>query len=162
MSHWESKGKSDEWYTPKYVFDALGVEFDTDVASPEDRSLCHVPAKQFITSGSLQKQWIGFVWMNPPFSGRNGKSMWLNKIHNHGNGIALTPDRTSAPWWPVAASQADCFLLITGKVKFIKQDGSLGKQPGTGTTLFAYGDQAVQALKNAEKNGLGILLYKMT
>ena len=25
---------SDEWYTPKYVFDALEEEFDLDVASP--------------------------------------------------------------------------------------------------------------------------------
>ena len=34
MGHWEGVGKSDEWYTPKYIFDALGVIFDLDVARP--------------------------------------------------------------------------------------------------------------------------------
>ena len=33
MSHWEATGKSDEWYTPKYIFDALGAEFDLDPAN---------------------------------------------------------------------------------------------------------------------------------
>jgi hypothetical protein len=33
MSAWEAAGQSDEWFTPKYIFDAMGVEFDTDVAS---------------------------------------------------------------------------------------------------------------------------------
>ena len=28
MSIWEGPGKSDEWMTPKYVFDALGCTFD--------------------------------------------------------------------------------------------------------------------------------------
>lgn len=35
MSQWESVGKSDEWYTSKYVFDAPDVEFDLDVAHPK-------------------------------------------------------------------------------------------------------------------------------
>jgi len=33
MSHWEAAGKSSEWYTPKYIFDALGCTFDLDVAA---------------------------------------------------------------------------------------------------------------------------------
>jgi hypothetical protein len=37
--------------------------------------------------------------MNPPFGGRNGLAPWLDKFFANGNGIALTPDRTSAPWW---------------------------------------------------------------
>ena len=32
MSAWEAIGKSDEWYTPKYIFDALGCRFDLDPA----------------------------------------------------------------------------------------------------------------------------------
>ncbi len=34
MSHWEASGESNEWYTPKYIFDALGTRFDLDVAAP--------------------------------------------------------------------------------------------------------------------------------
>jgi len=156
----ETKGGSDEWYTPKYIFEALGVKFDTDVAAPKDLTHIHVPAKHFINSESEDNAWCGFVWCNPPFSGRNGKSFWLNEMYEHGNGIALTPDRTSAPWWPIAAKQCDALMFVTGKIKFIKPDGTTGNSPGTGTTLFAYGERAVNALKRAELKGLGIVLFK--
>lgn len=33
MSKWENTGISDEWYTPKYIFDALNCQFDLDVSS---------------------------------------------------------------------------------------------------------------------------------
>lgn len=157
MSTWESNGKSDEWYTPKYIFDALGCEFDTDVAAPVDRTLCHVPAKKFITANSLETEWTGFCWMNPPFGGRNGIVPWLDKLYAHNFGIALTPDRTSAPWWQKAAKEADCVLFISPKIKFIRPDGSRGEQPGNGTSLLAYGIRATVALEYAQKNKLGIL-----
>lgn len=160
MSIWETTGKSDEWYTPRYIFDALGCEFDMDVAAPVDRTYCPVPAKQFITAGSLDLQWEGFVWMNPPFGGRNGISKWLDKMAKHGNGIALTPDRTSAPWWQKAAEECDSLLFVNAKVKFIKPDGGIGVQPGTGTTLFGYGDLAKIALDNASRRNLGTV-FKM-
>lgn len=74
----------------------------------------------------------------------------------HGNGIVLVPDRTSAPWWQDAAKKADKILLVAGKIKFITPDGTTADSPSTGTTLFAYGFKAEQALHRAEKNGLGV------
>lgn len=157
MSDWETIGKSDEWYTPKYIFEALGCSFDLDVAAPVDRRFCHVPATSFITANSLDLDWNGFVWMNPPFGGRGQKEPWLNKIYQHGLGIALEADRTSAPWWQKAANECDAVLFIAGKVKFIKPDGTTGDSPSTGTTLFGYGSKAIEVLKNAERNKLGKL-----
>ncbi|MFK4823188.1 DNA N-6-adenine-methyltransferase [Paenochrobactrum sp. BZR 588] len=155
MSHWETKGASDEWYTPKFIFDALNVSFDLDVAHPADCNT-HVPAADKIYTSSLERDWHGFVWMNPPFGGRNSLKPWLDKLFTHGNGIALTPDRTSAPWWQEAAAKADAVLFIAGKVRFIRPDGSEGKSPSNGTTLFAAGKQAVEALHHAHSiNRLG-------
>lgn len=159
MSAWESNGKSDEWYTPRYIFDALGEWFDLDVAAPQDGGP-HVPCGEFYESDSLNRPWFGFVWMNPPFGGRNGLVPWLDRFFQFGNGIALTPDRTSAPWWQDAARKADATLFISGKVKFERPDGTLGKHPGNGTTLFATGDRAVDALRRASTNGLGLLMMK--
>lgn len=154
MSHWEtSQGASDEWYTPKYIFDALGCTFDQDVASPFDASLTHVPAKSYIFANSLSGPWRGFVWMNPPFGGRDSLRPWLRKFFDHGNGVALTPDRTSAPWFQEAWQRADLALFMP-KVKFIRPDGSLGKSPSNGTTLWAAGDQAVEALIRAQSLGI--------
>lgn len=97
MAYWDSPGASDEWYTPPNVFAALGCRFDMDVAAPVNRSGIHVPADQFLSSDSLTTPWAGFVWMNPPFGGRGGLAPWLDRFIAHGDGIALVPDRTSAP-----------------------------------------------------------------
>lgn len=157
MSAWESSvGASDEWYTPKYIFDALTCRFDMDVAAPFEGPP-HVPCDGWLHDRGLERHWSGFVWMNPPFGGRNGIVPWLDKFFAHGNGIALTPDRTSAPWWQDAARKADAILFVNGKVKFIRPDGSLGKQPGNGTTLFSIGGEGFKALERAEKAGLGWL-----
>lgn len=158
MSH-ESNGKSDEWYTPKYIFDALECNFDLDVASPKDRTHTNVPASNFITGESLKIKYDGFIWMNPPFGGRNGIMPWAEKFIKHADGIILTPDRTSTEWWQYLARKTDAVLFIQGKVKFIRYDGSIGAQSSNGTTLFAMGEEGMKALKKAHKNKLGIV-YK--
>ena len=161
MALWEPcTGASDEWYTPRYIFDALGIRFDLDVAAPVDGGP-HVPADEWHEADSLARPWWGFVWMNPPFGGRNGLVPWLDRFFQHGNGIALTPDRTSAPWWQDANRRADATMFIAGKVKFIRPDGSEGRSPGTGTTLFAAGDMALSALMRAEANGLGVVMRRV-
>lgn len=159
MAYWETSGKSDDWYTPAYIFKALGCSFYMDVAAPKDGP-AHVPARHWISENSLTERWHGFVWMNPPFGGRNGLEPWLNKFFEHGNGIALTPDRTSAPWWQSAAGRSDAILFIGGKVKFERPDGTLGKSPSNGTTLFAIGPSAVDALEQARGKGLGTMLSR--
>jgi len=157
MSHWEASSKSDEWYTPKYVFDALGCRFDLDVAHPQIQT--HVPYNNMYCEGSLERWWYGFIWMNPPFGGRNSIEPWLGKFFAHGNGIALTPDRTSCPWWQSALRKADAVLFVDGKVKFERPDGSIGKSPSNGTTLFAVGKRGVDALINAELARLGLTMF---
>jgi hypothetical protein len=157
MSYWETQGKSDEYYTPKYIFDALGCRFDMDVAAPLDRRFVSVPTETFVHRDSLEHEWNGFVWCNPPFGGRNGLIPWVNKMLLHNRGIFLAPDRTSASWWQSLASYAHCTLFVHGKIKFVRPDGSIAKQPSNGTTLFGYGPQAFEAFLNAENKLLGIV-----
>ena len=155
MSHWEPTiGASSEWYTPPHVFEALGCRFDLDVAAPARRT--HVPCDGALCSDGLSTKWFGFVWMNPPFGGRNGIAPWLDKFFAHGNGIALTPDRTSAPWFQAAWPKADA-VLFTRKIRFLRPDGSEGVSPSNGTALMAVGAQGVAALNRAAARGFGIL-----
>lgn len=148
--HEQCVGATDEWYTPPHVFDALGCEFHTDVASPGQCFTPWIPAKTFVTHGSLERSWVGFAWMNPPFGRRNALVPWLAKFFEHGNGIALTPDRTSAPWWQQFAPRADLVLFVAPKLKFIGRDGKPGDSPAQGTCLMAAGDQARAALVRAD------------
>lgn len=155
MGKHEARGKSDEWYTPAYIFAALGERFDLDVAAPR-AGAPFVPADRWISKNSLETDWHGFVWMNPPYGHQNEKRRWLDKFFEHGNGIALMPDRTSAPWWQEAAARADMMLFVSPKVQFFRPDGTVGDEPGNGTTLFASGPRAVSALRRAA--GLGVVV----
>jgi hypothetical protein len=156
--HEQCVGATDEWYTPPHVFDALGCRFDLDVASPGPRVTPWIPADGFVMGRSLDLEWEGFVWMNPPFGARNGLVPWLEKFFAHGDGIALVPDRTSAPWWQEFAPKAERILFVAPKLKFIGADGKPGASPAQGTSLFAIGPRGVDALNRAATAGLGVLV----
>ena len=147
-AHELSIGQSDEWYTPPEVFEALGLRFDLDVASPGFDVVPWVPADECITENSLDCPWHGLAWMNPPFGGRNGYVPWADKFVEHGNGVALAPDRTSAPWFQDFAMKCDAVLFWSPKIKFIRPDGSRGKSPGCGTALFSIGETGTRALRS--------------
>lgn len=157
--HEQSVGATDEWYTPAYVFEALGCRFDLDVASPGLGATPWIPTNCSITSDSLAKEWNGFIWMNPPFGGRNGLVPWLDKFFGHGNGIALTPDRTSAPWWQAFAPKADSILFVAPKIRFINAYGVMGPRGPQGSCLMAIGARGQKALRRASRS-LGFLMRK--
>lgn len=154
--HGLGPGQSNEWHTPKSVFAALGCRFDLDVAAPVDGPL-HVPCDAWISERSLEREWRGFVWMNPPFGGRGSFALWLDKFFDHGNGIALTPDRTSAPWFRDAWRKADA-VMFAGRTPFLLPSGKVAGNPAFGTTLWASGERAVAALSDASSGGYGMLV----
>ena len=161
MSSYETAGKSDDWQTPAYIFGALGERFDLDVASPPEGPR-HVPCDAYFSSNALQREWRGFVWMNPPFGHQRQKIEWLTKFFDHGHGIALVPDRTSAPWFRQFAPRADLALFLSPKVKFERLDGSIRGSPGTGTVLLAAGPRAAAALARAQSLGIIASFYSAT
>ena len=139
----------DEQYTPKFIFDALNVEFDLDVCAPIG-GVSHIPAKRHysIVDDSLNQQWNGFVWMNPPYS--EGKP-WHDKFMAHGNGICLVP-MSKAYWFQTLWNCADATMLMpTPHLKFIQQDGS-EKGIFIPLVLAAVGSKGCTALANS---GLG-------
>lgn len=156
--HEQAIGATDEWYTPPEIFHALDASFHMDVASPGGHITPWIPAATFVTEGSLGLAWRGFVWMNPPFGGRNGLRPWLRKFVEHGNGVCLVPDRTSAPWWQEFAPAMEAILFVRKKIKFIGADGKRGDSPAQGTCLMAIGRGGVSALNCAARNGLGFLM----
>lgn len=146
--HEQAVGKSDEWYTPPYIFEAMGCRFDMDVASPGASAVPWVPAETHLTKQE-PGEWSGFIWMNPPFGGRNGLAPWLDKFAEHAWGICLVPDRTSAPWWQTFVPRCDLILFVSPKIKFISGDGTPNSSPAQGTCLCGIGTLAKQALYRA-------------
>ena len=149
MSHWElAEGKTNEWYTPEYVFNALGERFDLDVASPPEGPR-HVPCDWYLSENSLDQEWFGFIWMNPPFGKRNTLNQWLSKFIDHGQGIALVPDRTSSPWFQDFCSKVDLLCFVRSRIRFERPDGSRHGSPACGIAFLALGDRAISSLKRS-------------
>ena len=149
-THENCIGESDEWYTPPEIINALGEEYDLDPCSP---GLLHwIPAKKVFTKkdDGLNAEWDGFVFMNPPFGGRNGHVPWLEKFILHGNGIGIVRAYTSSAWFHQYAIKVDAMLFPNGKTKFLRPDGTIGKCPGHGVVIIAMGRRAVDALKRSK------------
>jgi phage N-6-adenine-methyltransferase len=136
---------SDEWYTPKWVFDKLGVEFDLDVAHP-DRDT-DVPCKRYYTidDDSLTKPWDGLIWMNPPYS---KPTPWIDKFIEHNNGIALVPFSKSN-WFGKIWDQSHAMVALPPNLKFVRPDGT-HKQIFMQCVLVGMGLEAIDALVKSE------------
>lgn len=149
--------KSVEWYTPAWVFDALGLTFDLDPASPHDMETA-VPAatKYTVFDDGLKKPWFGRVWMNPPYGPQTG--MWVRRMAAHGNGIALVFSRTDASWFQEAMRSATAVLFLAGRVEFVPGLENQHKKSrcGAGTALLAFGVDCANALRNMGDRGVFI------
>ena len=136
---------SDDHYTPKWVFDLLGVEFDIDVASPLD-GIPWIPTKRFYTQNDdgLIQPWTGLIWCNPPYS---NVRPWIDKMKQHRNGIMLLP-MVKSYWRLDVWNDADGICEPNGvdRIKFIHK----GKEKDImfPTFMAAWGDVALKALSN--------------
>lgn len=153
-------GVSDEWFTPPEVFDALDCTFDLDPSQPETgREHCCVPTQRFFTKSDdgLTAPWAGFVWLNPPYGGRNGVVPWLKRFVEHGNGLVMVSALTSCGWFHQFAPVMDALLFPDGKTKFVRPDGTRAGTPNQGVVMMALGDRAIAALATAERNQFGMM-----
>ncbi len=151
-----SSDETNQWFTPKYIFDALGAKFDLDPCSPGE-GLTHVPATRHLTvlEDGLTAPWDGLVFMNPPYGKHTGE--WMRKLSEHGNGIALVFARTDVKWFQDNIHNAGLVCFVSSRIKFHKGhigDNSQIGTPGTGSMLIAYGDKATERLA---QSGLGVL-----
>ena len=111
---------SDDYWTPKWIFDALGMEFDLDVACPPDGPP-HTPAKAWYTqeTDGLASPWHGRVWMNPPFS---NLTPWTHKFIDHANGICLLP-YSKSKWFNSMWNLLEAMVsLPRGQAAFVQGD----------------------------------------
>lgn len=155
-SHQSASMQTDEWLTPPEIIESLG-EFWLDPCSPVIRpwntAIVHLNKYQ----DGLSFDWGGRVWLNPPYGKEATK--WLEKLANHGNGIALIFARTETEmFFNQVWKRADAILFIKGRLNFYFVDGTKSKiNAGAPSCLIAYGKQNIISL---EKSGIeGKLIY---
>jgi hypothetical protein len=138
---------NDDWYTPKWIFEALQLTFDIDVASPPE-TVPWIPAKQRFTMADdgLAQPWEGLVWCNPPFS---KITPWIHKFIQHGNGVLLAPFARSKWLDHIWLSNAK-MVQLPSNLKFAKPDGNYYSM-SLGACLWAMGNEPIKALENLGK-----------
>jgi hypothetical protein len=134
--------ETDERYTPAWIFDALGEQFDLDPASPQ-LGVSQVPTLAVWTrdDDGLTRPWHGFVWCNPPFS---NATAWADRFIAHGSGIWIGPVANGG-WHDRMARASDAMVLLRD-FAFIGQNHAQ-KRSSMPLSMHAFSERAVAALR---------------
>ena len=139
---------SDERFTPRWVFDGLGLTFDLDPASPVGGG-DYVPAATKFTRNDdgLSRDWFGLVWLNPPFS---SATPWADKFREHGNGVFLGPIANSR-WWTDLVRDAHNVWLCRD-FAFVHPEHA-GRRSSMPLAFVAYGLRPASAVEHLASSG---------
>lgn len=154
-SHQSARAKSTTWLTPPEWIKALGP-FDLDPCCPAKMPWQTATAMLTPHHDGLRHPWVGRVWLNPPFTTKT-VGVWLEKLADHGDGIALVAARTETQWfyWSVWY-RADAICFVKSRPHFHHPNGKRAKgNSGAPIALAAYGQKNVDALERA---GLGVVV----
>ena len=158
-SHQSSNMGKDEWLTPPEIVKGLGP-FDLDPCSPINRPWDTALNHYTIKDDGLNQKWSGRVWCNPPYG--NSTGLWLKKLADHGNGIALIFARTETRmFFDQVWDRASAVYFIKGRIRFHHVNGAKGKWTGGAPScLVAYGLNNITAIGGIGLDGKLINLSK--
>ena len=102
---------SDEWSTPRDVYDKLNKEFHFD-SDP-------CPIDTNTDYGFKSEIWKNRVFINPPYSKIN---VWVKLAYYYSQKgkliVMLIPSRTDTDWWHKFVMKAKEIRFIKGRLKF--------------------------------------------
>lgn len=153
-AHQSAKMGTDTWLTPPEWISALGP-FDLDPACPPNMPWPTASRMLTEADNGLAAPWEGRVWLNPPFGQQ--AALWLRKMAEHGNGIALIPARTeTAMFYESVWNRASGICFVKGRPHFHHQDGKRASfNSGAPIALVAYGHENTERVAHAR---LGVVL----
>jgi len=126
---------------------------------PWDTATTHIT----VEDDGLHSPWAGRVWLNPPYS---EVEAWMERMVDHGCGIALVFARTETRWWQASVwPVADAILFLAGRLTFFHGDGSsskAGHNSGGPSALIAYGPDDADALERCGLPGALVDRARMT
>jgi hypothetical protein len=155
-TNFERSEQKDEWLTPPEIVKALGP-FDLDPCSPINRPWPTATKHYTREDNGLMQPWSGRVWLNPPYGTQTG--LWLRKLVDHGNGIALTFARTETGMFhEYIWTKATAVFFMRGRISFYGVDGTEAGPAGAPSCLIAYGGNNYEALMSCGLRGVVVPL----
>ncbi len=156
-AHGQHRDRTDNWLTPSHILAALGgwESFDLDpCAAPEPRPWPTAKRHVTLPDNGLAHKWGGRVFLNPPYGAATG--IWLDRLAEHGNGVALIFARTDTRFWHrQVVAKADAILFIEGRLTFHRPDGEkAAANSGGPSALVAYGRTNCVALWALAKDSI--------
>jgi phage N-6-adenine-methyltransferase len=123
--------KSDEWHTPKKLFDQLNKihNFDIDVCATRENTLCTVFMNKEIDAlnqnwSEFSKKYIGerkpVCFMNPPYNRKLMAKFIKKALEEALNGVktvCLLPSRTDTRWFHEYCTKGK-ITFLKGRLKF--------------------------------------------
>ena len=122
--------------------------FDLDpCAAPEPRPWPTAAHHIALPDDGLTADWRARVFLNPPYGPETGQ--WLERLAEHGNGIALIFARTeTAMFRDFVWRRAAGILFLFGRLYFYRPDGRRGDHNGGApSVLVAYGRDNADCLR---------------
>lgn len=150
IPHVSHNSGNNEWYTPaEYIEAARSVlgKIELDPASSEIANET-VKAEMFYTAedDGLSKEWMGKVWMNPPYSTELIHKFCSKLSGHYSNGniteaIVLVNNATETGWFNSLIEQAGAVVFPRGRVKYYTPAGEAG-MPLQGQAIIYFGKNA--------------------
>lgn len=134
---------SQEWRTPRRIFDPLDEEFHfaLDAASTNENKLCRFNLT--IEDDALSVPWSGYggpVWLNSPYG--RGLSKWVRKAQKEGEAVTVVMLMFAATdthyWHKHIMAFASEVRLIHGRVSFLLPDGRSSGPAPKGSAIIVF------------------------
>ena len=165
--HVSNNSGCNEWYTPpKYIEAARRVMggIDLDPCSSEvAQEYIKADIYYTIDDDGLEYVWAGRVWMNPPYGRELVERFCEEVVDQFDSGsidqaCVLVNNATETNWFQNMMSSACSVCFITGRVKFLNEDGEEAKTPLQGQAVLYFGKRMDAFLR--EFSELGICLVR--
>lgn len=149
---------TDTWLTPSWILDHLG-SFDLDPCAAGAFPSRVAPRYFTKDLNGLTQQWVGRVFMNPPFSDTRP---WIEKHSDYGLGISLVAASFESKIWRKCVwPRAKAIFLLHGRTRFCNPDGSTTTgRPLRSIALIAWGDVDAEMLGRVPFAGIHLTAWR--
>jgi len=150
-----------EWYTPSYIIKSARNTMGNICLDPASSDLANeiVGADVYYTkeTNGLNKDWVGNVWMNPPYS-QPLISEFSQKIIADlpyiEQACVLVNNATETRWLQNMMLKCDAICFLSGRIKFIDTKGSASGAPLQGQVILYFGEDADKFNKEFSNHGI--------